>query len=802
MVRRSAENVFHVRPLRYLLCIAALLALSACGDDRPATEAGDYAPMPVLDAAERAASDQRWPGVQETIEKRCIVCHGCYDAPCQLKLSSADGLLRGASKERVYDPSRLKDAPLTRLGIDATTEAGWRKLGFYPVMKNPDAPDAYPSIVTGLLALGRANPPPAGEPLPDDVDLDIHRKLSCPAPDELERYAADHPHGGMPYGTAPLSDAEFNLLSDWAATGAPLPTRDDALPEQVGQNIAAVETFLNGGDTRQRLAARYIFEHLFLAHLHIENDASNRFFRLIRSRTPPGEAADEIATRRPFDDPGEAPFYYRIVPIDGTILHKEHMVYGIGPERIDRYRALFLSGDREVETMPPYSAAAGGNPFSTFAALPAEGRYRFLLDDALFFVRSFIRGPVCYGQVAVDVIEDRFWVSFLDPSADLSVIDPSYLREAAPLLELPVANTGGDLKSRLSGFLSKGPVQYLQFRDMRYRTAPSYAVGPAYADIWDGDGGNPDARLTIYRNFDNASVVTGFVGAVPETAWVIDYPLFERIYYDLVAGFDVFGNIEHQLTTRLYMDNLRREGETIFLSFLPPDVRKPLHASWYRGPLAGLVDRWKEQPVDTSAPTAIEFQTDDPKAEFLETLLTVGPRLWPISDPINRCSGAGCADPDTAEGQLRAIASRKEPWVKYLPDIALLVVETSDAPLIFTLAHDKAHSNVAFLFREENRREPENDRLTIVPGQFASYPNFHFRVGENDLPAFVDQLRKIDDQAGYMRFVGQYGVRRSSPDFWASVDIVQAAMNSQDALQAGLLDLNRYKDPKTSDAVR
>ncbi|MDA4847933.1 fatty acid cis/trans isomerase [Hoeflea poritis] len=802
MVRRYTENAFHIRPLRYLLCIAALFLLSACGDDRPATEADGYPPMPVLDAAERAASDQRWSGVQDVVEKRCVVCHGCYDAPCQLKLSSPDGLLRGASKERVYDPSRLKDAPLTRLGIDATTEAGWRKLGFYPVVKNPDTPDAYPSIVSGLLTLGRANPPPADKPLPDEIDLDIHRKLSCPAPDELENYMADHPHGGMPYGTAPLSDAEFSLLSEWAASGAPLPMRHNALPEQVSRNIAAVEAFLNGDDMRQRLAARYIFEHLFLAHLHIESDTPDRFFRVIRSRTPPGEAADEIATRRPFDDPGEAPFYYRIVPIDGTILHKEHMVYEIGPERIARYRALFLSGDKDVETLPPYSAAAGGNPFSTFAALPADGRYRFLLDDALFFVRSFIRGPVCYGQVAVDVIEDRFWVSFLDPASDLSVTDPSYLREAAPLLELPVANTGGDLKSRLSGFLSRGPVKYLQFRDLRYRSAPSYADGPAYTDIWDGGGGNLDARLTVYRNFDNASVVTGFVGAVPETAWVIDYPLFERIYYDLVAGFDVFGNIEHQLTTRLYMDNLRREGETIFLSFLPPDVREPLHERWYRGPLAELVDRWKEQPVDTSAPTAIEFATDDPKAEFLETLLTIGPRLWPVFDPINRCSGADCAKPDTPQGRLRAIASRKGPWVKYMPDIALLLVETPASPLVFTLAHDKAHSNVAFLFREENRREPENDRLTIVPGQFASYPNFHFRVGEDTLPAFVAELQTVTSQAGYMRLVEKYGVRRSSPGFWTSVDRVQAAMNAQNALQAGLLDLNRYKDPRSGDPVR
>ncbi|WP_419907738.1 fatty acid cis/trans isomerase [Hoeflea sp.] len=782
--------------------LVTLAALSACGGEEPESKAGDYPLMPAMSAADRMASDRKWSGVQAVIEKRCVVCHGCYDAPCQLKLSSADGLLRGASKERVYEPRRLSDAPLTRLGIDATTEAGWRALGFFPVSGNPDAPDAYPSIISGLLELGRTNPPSPGKPLPEDIDLDIHRKLACPAPDELETYTAGHPHGGMPYGTAPLDDEEYKLLSDWAAAGAPLPSVDSEPSAEVSRNITVVETFLNGESMRQRLVARYIYEHLFLAHLHIQSSGPERFFRVIRSRTPPGEAAVEIATRRPFDDPGETAFHYRIVPVDGTILHKEHMVYEIGPERIDHYRSLFLAGDWSVEALPPYSDAAGGNPFSTFAAIPAAARYQFLLDDALFFIRSFIRGPVCYGQVAVDVIEDRFWVSFLDPSADLSVTDASYLAEATPLLELPVARSDGDLRSRLASFISSGPVQYRAFRDQRYRSAPSYGDGPAYADIWDGDGSNPDARLTVYRHFDNASVVTGFVGALPETAWVIDYPLFERIYYDLVAAFDVFGNIEHQLTTRIYMDSLRREGESIFLSFLPPDVRKPLHDSWYRGPFAELVDRWKELPVDGTAPTAIRYATQDPKAEFLQTLLTEGPGLWPTSDPINRCTGTACANPETPQGRLRAIASKTGAWVKYMPDVAVLIVDTQDTSQIFTLAHDKAHSNVAFLFREEYRREPEKDRLTVIPGQFASYPNFYFRVADADLESFVSDLQAIRDQDDYMRFVDAFGIRRASPLFWSNVDMVQAALGSQDPLQAGLLDINRYRDPKADDSIQ
>ncbi len=59
--------------------------------------------------------------------------------------------------------------------------------------------------------------------------------------------------------------------------------------------------------------------------------------------------------------------------------------------------------------------------------------------------------------------------------------------------------------------------------------------------VWDGDGYNQNAALTVFRHFDSASVVKGLVGPEPQTAWLIDYPILERIHYLLVAGFDVFG---------------------------------------------------------------------------------------------------------------------------------------------------------------------------------------------------------------------------------------------------------------------
>ena len=75
-------------------------------------------------ASTAALGDQDYPPeVKPIIEQRCMVCHGCYDAPCQLKLDAWVGLQRGASKEKVYDGTRLRTANLTRLFEDCAADA-------------------------------------------------------------------------------------------------------------------------------------------------------------------------------------------------------------------------------------------------------------------------------------------------------------------------------------------------------------------------------------------------------------------------------------------------------------------------------------------------------------------------------------------------------------------------------------------------------------------------------------------------------------------------------------------------------
>ncbi|WP_326525264.1 hypothetical protein, partial [Sphingomonas sp.] len=46
--------------------------------------------------------------VRPILEARCVACHACYDAPCQLKLGSSEGIDRGANPNKVYDALRLR----------------------------------------------------------------------------------------------------------------------------------------------------------------------------------------------------------------------------------------------------------------------------------------------------------------------------------------------------------------------------------------------------------------------------------------------------------------------------------------------------------------------------------------------------------------------------------------------------------------------------------------------------------------------------------------------------------------------
>jgi hypothetical protein len=100
-------------------------------------------------------------------------------------------------------------------------------------------------------------------------------------------------------------------------------------------------------------------------------------------------------------------------------------------------RELFLDADYQVTSLPAYGDETGSNPFVTFQQIPMRSRYRLMLEEAQFTIMGFIKGPVCRGQVALNVIDDLFWVAFVDPELEQSELKEDELAAALNQIELP-----------------------------------------------------------------------------------------------------------------------------------------------------------------------------------------------------------------------------------------------------------------------------------------------------------------------------------------------------------------------------
>ncbi|MFL9674125.1 fatty acid cis/trans isomerase [Pseudomonas marginalis] len=729
--------------------------------------------------------------IQPIFTEKCVACHACYDSACQLNLGSAEGAARGATKVPVYDGERSQATPTTRLFYDAFGKQAWQQKGFYSVL---DAQGSQAALMARMLELGHTAALKPNARLPEEIVLGLNRENMCATPGEFNAYAGAHPKEGMPLAVTGLSDQQYQTLQRWLASGAPIDQQGVAPSAREAAQVLQWENLLNAPGARESLVARWLFEHLFIAHLYFEDGEPGHFFQWVRSRTPSGQPIDLINTRRPNDDPGTR-VYYRLWPVEGVIVHKTHITYPLSAEKMARVKALFYSGDWQVSALPGYGPGRRANPFETFEAIPAQARYQFMLDNAEYFVRTFIRGPVCRGQIATDVIRDNFWALFQAPDHDLYITDARYRGQATPLLAMPGQND--DVGSVLS--------LWLEYRDKRNQyealRRDSYAElpAPSWSTLW---AGNDNALLSIFRHFDSASVNKGLIGEVPQTLWLFDYPLLERTYYQLVVNFDVFGNVSHQAQTRLYFDLIRNGAEQNFLRLMPADSRDAFMDDWYQN--SGKIKLWLDyEAIDDDTPTALHLDKKDPKRDFANQLLARYGDLNASPDPINRCGGAFCSrdgiDPalQDAEQALSRLTSRPAAGLKVidqLPEATMLRVETASGKrVVYSLLRNRAHSN-AFLLGEAYRYQPGLDTLTLYPGVLSSYPNFMFNIPAQEVPEFVAEMERAKDANRFEKIVDRWGVRRSHPLFWQYFHDLSQYIRETTPVEEGVLDMNRYEN--------
>ena len=729
--------------------------------------------------------------IKPILDKRCVACHSCYNSPCQLKLSSFEGVERGASKKDIYANRITADDP-TRLFVDATNEKEWRQKGFFSMTDKLE--NSNESIMMQYLFQKEKNPLNIGEYSPETD------KLTCVKDkNELTDFFNDNPHKGMPYGFPALKKDEYNLLMTWLKQGSINDTPKDLATNIEEKQIEKFENFFNNQDIKHKVTARYIYEHLFLAHITFDEQSGN-FYELIRSKTPTGQKPQIIPTRFPYDAVDE-PFYYRFQKIQSTIVHKTHMVYKLNDEKLQRYNELFIKPTWEQKPfLPIYDTKISANALKTFEQIPANSRYQFLLDDVYYIIMTFIRGPVCKGQIALNVIQDHFWVAFMDPKYDLSIQDKYFLHDNIPNLSIP--NEYGEDPSLLKTFKALDNYELSK----KYHTNKAqiykqyYPNGLFMETIWKGNQKEQnDSILTIYRHFDSASVHKGALGDIPKNMWIIDFPLLERIYYSLVAGFDIFGNTAHQLLVRTHMDRLRIEGESNFLEYLPKKSRVDYFDSWYEGWLAQYLSVY----IPSNNKVNISYKNDDFKREFVEKLFehtnTKKDNINFIENGYKRVAiKSKYNTKEEIEESFKTLTlPNGSELIKNFNDsnsnLAFIKIEmNSGENLVYSVVVNRWHKNVALLFDEDSRLDSTQDRINIVRGFVGSYPNAFVIVKQNELSDFLNLLQNYKDTPADKKRLLKFVINRANPDFWEVFDWFDKEFKKEEPLEYGLFDLNRY----------
>ncbi len=294
-----------------VLWVATVLFVVGCGGYTAAQFEqyyGELAPRERVVESMPVESPDYWTDIKPVIEQRCVVCHGCYDAPCQLKLGSIEGIERGASPDVVYLGTRVKKTQPTRLFEDAQTVSEWRELGFHSVLnEHADTPEANrkASVMHRILTLKQDKPLPQEKLLSEDFDLSLNRKQSCAKPETFDNFAEKNPLWGMPYALPGLDESRQSTLLRWLEQGANYTARAP-LEQAFVDEILTWETFLNGDSLKAQLTGRYIYEHLFLANLYFPQLDERRFFKLVRSATPPGEPVEDLMGKQVIADEGLA----------------------------------------------------------------------------------------------------------------------------------------------------------------------------------------------------------------------------------------------------------------------------------------------------------------------------------------------------------------------------------------------------------------------------------------------------------------------------------------------------------------
>ena len=813
-----------ITTLRSVL-IACTVAAAACGvDSAPSTtvtsgalavaaslsETADYSILRPGNRYVASVGDRYVDEVQPALARRCAVCHSCTNGPCQLNMTSYAALERGVSSTNPYKWGLTWDWYPTRVG-DNRPLSYWRGKGFRSVLPG-DGVSAQDSIFFKSLELGdlnTASDDPNAGPLKTSTVRPMARAqgdldMSCPANGfEFWFFKLRHPQGGMPWGI--VSDAEDHaILEAWALDGAPAPSpaarQAIAQPQRSAFTtvdpdlvIARWEAFLDGDDLRSQLVGRYIYEHSYAANIHFAENPGE-FYRVVRSRTGAPAPIDPMFTDMPHDDPGPGRVHYRLEKIDRIIEGKTHVPWHVSLADLDHMRDLFLSGSWTVDRLPGYTH----NPFESFEAIPAALRSRFMLENSQMLYANLARGPICLVQDATYAVDEHFWILYIKPESDPTVLDPKLgLDSWAPFF-----TKDGNLISGVPVLGDKygEPIYREAFERTLRRVKPE---GLGIQDIWTGDGVDPDAWLTVHRSQISVDVQTTKdrpITGQPKSVWLITYANFERMYYNAVAQYKYWGSYIHQNDSFNWQTYTRSEAEDLWASLYPDQgyreqLRDRMNSTQGKIYNELSTDYAKGRP---SASPQLHTEGELSRALLVAMGAALGPedRLnnWPTVRPT--AVAPQIASVETWEAGLRTVTNRVLPFGRFFPNVVHVRL---DGQHLYTLLSVRGYRSDKIPSRgaESSARTRETDYIVAVPG-FTVYEGHMFvDLSYAQAPAFLNELAAVTDQAAWNRFSDRYKVARNSARFWPFVDWLHDWMGQHMPLRAALIELRAYDQDET-----
>ena len=420
-------------------------------------------------------------------------------------------------------------------------------------------------------------------------------------------------------------------------------------------------------------------------------------------------------------------------------------------------------------------------PYHASRAIPARSRAQFLVENSHLIVSGMIRGPVCVGNLATYAIKDNFWVFFVDPEHDPSVLKP----------ELGLQSW--------EDFMNYGLEGNAVYNDAYFKVLDQYKpTGYEINDVWDGNQQNSNAWLTILRNETNATVLRGRQGGIPPTFWLIDYSGFERLYYSLVVNYEYYGSVAQKLDTWEFMSRLRQEFEDNFLRLLPVDARKKYRDLWTRGIGQELLFRMPFPGENVGE--GLEVEGTDPISGVLSqiqrqfTEAVSGPRDLlntgnkpdvKLTDPVNDFAGWDAA--------LSTLTMRTQlKFTPFLPSNTFIRLTKGEEHRVYSLVANRSYAFNNVVFDENGARQPELDTMSAYHGLVGDFPNLIIDLKIEDASAFLTELNAVSTTEQWISWKNKFGTLRNTAAFWPMLDWLTDWNFQNRQPDAGYFDLKYY----------